>query len=60
MRFAVNKHNDPAQGHINGGSEQGRRDEKEKRLDNVWAQGPVGRLAARLKTTTVTNDLNLR
>jgi hypothetical protein len=49
---------DPAELHVDGGSEQRRRDKKQNRLDDVWTQRPVGAFGARPRPTGVPDELD--
>ena len=55
---AITQHDDPAEFHVDGGGEQGRGDQDEHDLDDVWAQCPVGRLMRRDSAADVSDPFN--
>jgi hypothetical protein len=57
-RLAIQQQYNPAKLHVDGSSEQSRRNKKENRLDDVRAQRPVGALGTRFGTGGVADELN--
>jgi hypothetical protein len=54
----MDQSNYPPEFHIDAGSKQGGRDERQHALDNIRSDGPVGRLLGANCSTNVSNSFN--